>query len=97
MAMALYPQVQERAFDELDKVLGADQLPTMSDKHRLPYLAAVIKETMRWNPVLPFSAWFIPVFLLRGTIVLVSRKTQALLVAPPQTTYIKVTRSQKIQ
>lgn len=55
MAMALNPEVQTRVQDELDKVLGHDYLPTIADKSKLPYVDAVIKEVMRWNPVLPLS------------------------------------------
>ena len=55
MAMALYPLVQERAFSELEKVLGAERLISITDKDKLPYVTAIIKETMRWNPVLPLS------------------------------------------
>ncbi|XP_006455052.1 hypothetical protein AGABI2DRAFT_209318 [Agaricus bisporus var. bisporus H97] len=40
---------------ELDSVIGSDRMPTMSDLSRLPYLSAVIKETLRWNPVAPLS------------------------------------------
>ncbi|KAG2107390.1 cytochrome P450 [Suillus discolor] len=40
---------------ELDRVVGHGQLPTLDDRSRLPYMNAVIKETMRWNPVVPLS------------------------------------------
>lgn len=55
--MALHPDVQVRAQEELDAVIEADRLPTMADRsdEQLPYLKAVIKETMRWSPVLPLS------------------------------------------
>lgn len=56
MAMALNPRVQTRAQDEIDKVFGNDHLPTIADRPKLPYVEAVIKEAMRWNPVLPLSA-----------------------------------------
>ncbi|KAG1854622.1 cytochrome P450 [Suillus subluteus] len=38
---------------ELDRVVGHGQLPTLDDRSRLPYVNAAIKETMRWNPVVP--------------------------------------------
>ena len=50
-AMIMYPNVQRRAQAEIDKVVGRDRLPRISDRDNLPYLAAVQKETLRWNPV----------------------------------------------
>lgn len=55
MVMALHPQIQQRAFEELAGVVGRERLPTVTDRDKLPYLSAVIKETMRWSPVLPLS------------------------------------------
>ncbi len=40
---------------EIDAVVGADRLPTIGDRTRLPYVNAVIKETMRWHPALPLG------------------------------------------
>ncbi|KAI0314890.1 cytochrome P450 [Amylostereum chailletii] len=54
-AMALNPSTQSRAQAELDAVIGTDRMPTIADRGDLPYVNAVIKETMRWNPVLPLS------------------------------------------
>ncbi|KAI0347360.1 cytochrome P450 [Trametopsis cervina] len=55
MVMALYPEIQNRAFAEIDSVLGPNRLPTVEDKPNLPYLDAVIKEMMRWMPILPLG------------------------------------------
>ncbi|KAI0112261.1 cytochrome P450 [Nemania sp. FL0031] len=55
LAMALYPEVQERAQKEIDQVIGTDRLPTMADRDRLPYINAVVKETLRWHPVAPMG------------------------------------------
>ncbi|KAI0759411.1 cytochrome P450 [Trametes elegans] len=54
MAMALHRDKLRKVHAELDRVLG-DRLPTVGDRASLPYLNAVIKETMRWHPVLPLS------------------------------------------
>ena len=53
--MALYPNVQKRAHDELVSVIGAGTLPDMSSRSTLPFLVAVIKETMRWQPLNPLG------------------------------------------
>ncbi|KAI0753229.1 cytochrome P450 [Daedaleopsis nitida] len=52
-AMALFPDVQARAQAELDSVIGRDRLPTIRDKGRLPYTAALVTEVYRWQPVVP--------------------------------------------
>ena len=51
--MALYPDVQRRAQEELDRVVGNRRLPEFSDRESLPYINAVVKELFRWHPVLP--------------------------------------------
>ena len=42
MAMVLYPEVQQRAHDELDRVVGRDRLPTFDDCDSMPYLQAMV-------------------------------------------------------
>ncbi|KAJ3972753.1 cytochrome P450 [Lentinula raphanica] len=78
MAMALNPEKQMKAQQELDLVIGTERLPTIADVPNLPYVKAVIKETMRWNPAFPlglarrsgeddvYEGYFIP----KGTIVM---------------------------
>ena len=53
MAMALHQDVQKKAQAELDRVVGNDRLPNFNDRERLPYIDALVKETLRWNPVVP--------------------------------------------
>ncbi|KAI0800093.1 cytochrome P450 [Fomes fomentarius] len=55
LAMASYPKVQARAQAELDAVIGPHRLPTHDDSPDLPYVTAVIKECLRWRPVVPLS------------------------------------------
>lgn len=50
MAFAVYPEVQKKAREEIDKVCGADRPPTWSDFKDLPYINAIVKEGMRWRP-----------------------------------------------
>lgn len=52
-AMARYPTAQHTAQAEIDTFIGKDRSPTWADYPRLPYVAMVMKETMRWRPVLP--------------------------------------------
>lgn len=53
--MARYPEVQRKAQEEIDRVIGNDRLPTFADQANLPYVEAVAKEVLRWNPVAPFG------------------------------------------
>jgi cytochrome P450 len=59
LAMCLYPEVQKRAQAEIDSLLGSsarlDRLPAFTDKEDLPYINALVKEVLRWIPVLPFA------------------------------------------
>lgn len=38
-----YPEIQARAHEELDRVIGRDRLPTGADEKSLPYIRAIIK------------------------------------------------------
>ncbi|KAG8727459.1 hypothetical protein FRC11_013136, partial [Ceratobasidium sp. 423] len=51
LAMVLYPEVQKKAQEELDSVVGNTRLPTFEDRPRLGYIERVIQETLRWRPV----------------------------------------------
>lgn len=53
--MALFPEVQRKAQAELDLVVGPSRLPDFDDLDNMPYIQAVVKETMRWMPVLPIG------------------------------------------
>ena len=53
--MALYPDVQLKAQDALDNVIGHHRLPEHSDMESIPYLRAVFLETLRWRPFDPFG------------------------------------------
>lgn len=47
LAMLLYPKVQRTAQEEIDRVVGLDRLPGFEEMDALPYLTAVMKETLR--------------------------------------------------
>lgn len=49
--MTLHPEVQRRAQTEIDQAIGNDRLPTLADRENLPYLDALVKEVLRFNPV----------------------------------------------
>ncbi|KAI0747873.1 cytochrome P450 [Daedaleopsis nitida] len=55
LAMVLHPEIQKRAHKELDQVVGTSRLPDFSDQPSLPYIDALVKEALRWNPVVPLD------------------------------------------
>ncbi|KAJ3573488.1 hypothetical protein NP233_g2405 [Leucocoprinus birnbaumii] len=78
LAMCQNPDIMEKAQRQLDSVLEGNRLPELGDRESLPYIEAIAKECIRWNPVLPmgvphmvtdddeYNGWFIP----KGTIVI---------------------------
>lgn len=46
-AMLVFQDVQKRAQEEIDRVVGEDRLPVLSDRPQLPYCDALYKEVLR--------------------------------------------------
>ncbi|KAF9449661.1 cytochrome P450 [Macrolepiota fuliginosa MF-IS2] len=55
IAMLTHPDIQRKAQAEIDAVIGLGRLPDSSDIPHLPYLSAVVKELLRWNPITPLG------------------------------------------
>lgn len=55
LAMVQNPDIQKKAQQEVDKVVGRDRLPDFSDDTSIPYVEAIIKEVNRWKPVTPLG------------------------------------------
>ena len=53
--MVNYPDVMQKAQAELDSVVGRERPPTFDDADALPYIRAIVQETLRWRPVSPLS------------------------------------------
>ncbi|KAH9055398.1 cytochrome P450 [Lactarius vividus] len=78
LAMVAHPEVQRRAQDELDTVVGRSRVPTLLDASNLPYIQAITTEVLRWRPVLPLALphatteddWYNGMFIPKGTLVL---------------------------
>ncbi|KAK9425739.1 putative Cytochrome P450 [Seiridium unicorne] len=49
LAMTLFPQVQAKAREEIDRVTGCARLPRFEDRESVPYVESVIKEAFRWQ------------------------------------------------
>ena len=48
LAMVNSPELQLKAQEEIDRVVGRSRLPDFSDEADLPYLSAVVKEVLRF-------------------------------------------------
>ncbi|KAF8708193.1 cytochrome p450, partial [Rhizoctonia solani] len=55
LAMIYSPEAQKAAQTEIDHIIGNNRLPKLSDRDSLPYVEAVYKEVLRWQPVAPFA------------------------------------------
>lgn len=76
--MIRWPHIQQQAQQDLKSVVGFERLPVVEDLAALPYIEAIVLETLRWIPVVPlglphrvmvddeYSGYFIP----RGTIII---------------------------
>jgi len=63
LAMLCNPKAQQKAQAEIDKVV---ELVQFEDRDSLPYIDAIVKEILRWHPVLPIG---IPHLSTQGDIV----------------------------
>lgn len=56
--MVLHPNIQAKAQAEIDAVMGkSGRLVSDSDLSKLPYLRAIVKETLRMHPPGPLLSW----------------------------------------
>ena len=78
-----HPEVQARAHAELDEVVGRARPPTVADIPSLPYIRAMVKETLRWSPMIPLGMphastaddWYEGMFIPKGTVCLQNMRT----------------------
>ncbi|XP_032664970.1 probable cytochrome P450 303a1 [Odontomachus brunneus] len=47
MYLILYPEVQKKAQEEIDRVIGRDKFPTLADRPSMPYMQATVLEFIR--------------------------------------------------
>ena len=53
--MARNTDIMRTAQRQLDNVLNGERLPDHSDIYDLPYIVAIVKETLRWAPPVPIG------------------------------------------
>ena len=57
LAMVKNPQIWKRAQAEIDAAIGSSRLPEYEDRPLLPYVDAILRETLRWEPTAPISEY----------------------------------------
>lgn len=80
MACQLFPDTVREAQKELDNVVGLERMPNFDDEAHLPYIRAMVKETLRWWPIvkpgMPHSVteddWYEGYFIPKGSVVVVN-------------------------
>lgn len=55
LAMTIYQDIQSKAQQEIDTVVGRGRLPTLADRPNLPYCESLVKEVLRWGVVGPLG------------------------------------------
>ncbi|KAJ3558856.1 hypothetical protein NM688_g680 [Phlebia brevispora] len=80
LAMVLYLDVMRRAQEQVDEVVGRARLPRFSDREKLPYVEAMVKEVLRWRSVGPAGLprcstqddWYKGYFIPKGTLIILN-------------------------
>ena len=55
LALLNHPEVLKRAQAEIDGILKPGTLPDFGDEDSLPYVTAIVKESMRLRDILPLG------------------------------------------
>jgi len=55
LMLVAFPEVQRKAQEEVDRVIGSERSPTLEDWENLPYLQAFNKEINRFRPIAPMA------------------------------------------
>ncbi|KAF5307367.1 hypothetical protein FQR65_LT07084 [Abscondita terminalis] len=55
MHLCMFPEVQLKVQEEIDRVVGRSRLPNLDDRKNMPYTEAVVRESLRFDPVVPIN------------------------------------------
>ncbi|KAF6842127.1 cytochrome p450 monooxygenase [Colletotrichum plurivorum] len=53
--MVLHPEIQAKAQALIDRVVGLERLPDLSDRPSLQYIDHIVQEVYRWSPLAPLG------------------------------------------
>ena len=51
LMMVVHPAIQDKAQAQIDAVVGKDRLPSIEDRPLLPFIDAIFREVLRYNPI----------------------------------------------
>lgn len=57
LGLMVNPGVLKKAQQEIDAVIGHGQLPGFEDEESLPYITAIVKESLRWKEAAPIGMY----------------------------------------
>ncbi|CAH0046648.1 unnamed protein product, partial [Clonostachys solani] len=80
LACQIYPHIVKSAQEELDRVVGSDRMPGFEDEDNLPYIRAMVKETLRFWPITKPGMnhatteddWYDGYFIPKGSVVMLN-------------------------
>ncbi|KAI0792429.1 cytochrome P450 monooxygenase [Abortiporus biennis] len=55
LAMVRHPEVQKKAQEEVDRIVGTERLPDFEDRASMPYIDALLLELYRYHSALPLG------------------------------------------
>jgi hypothetical protein len=70
LAMVLNPDVQRKAQEEIDTIVGHGRLPSLDDRPRMPYMEALLLEVLRYHPIGPMGMSIVLSFLRYAALIL---------------------------
>lgn len=74
--MVMNPKAQKRAQAQIDAVVGGNRLPMIEDRSLLPYIDAILRETLRYSPIAPLCKCCPHVFIPRLIYLSISNSTR---------------------
>ena len=51
-----FPEMQQKIQDEIDRVIGQDRIPELTDRKKMPFVQACFYECLRYQSHLPLTA-----------------------------------------
>nr|AIL94124.1 cytochrome P450 CYP3036A1 [Tigriopus japonicus] len=55
LILVTFPEIQEKVYQEIQKNVGSNRLPSMDDKAKMPYTEAVMQEILRFSCIAPLG------------------------------------------
>jgi len=53
--MVAHPEIQQKAQEEINRVVGNNRLPDFNDRPEIPYIDAIYHEVLRYSPPIPLG------------------------------------------